>query len=263
MTPFALLTTIIGVLGLAIGSFLNVVIYRVPRRESILFPASHCVSCSTPIKARHNLPVVGWLMLHGRCATCQAPIGARYPLVEAGTSILMVAVTLHFGFTPELPAFLFLCPVAIALGMIGWDLRRLPDGIVLPAYVGAALLLMPAGAAQADWWPAARAVIGAAALATIYFTLALAYPGGATFGDVKLAGLLGLFLGWLSFGAVFVGALGGLLIGAVSGTARSARAGRDSTATVALGPCMVAAAGTAVFVTVPIIDWYGALVGAS
>jgi leader peptidase (prepilin peptidase)/N-methyltransferase len=263
MTPFALIATLIGLLGLVIGSFLNVVIYRVPREESILFPGSHCPACNSAVKARHNVPVLGWVALRGKCASCRSPISVRYPLVEAGTGLLYVAVTLRFGLSVELPAYLFLAATGVTLAMIDFDIRRLPSSIVLPAYLVSALLLLPAGAADGAWWPAGRGIIGAVTLSAIYFTLALAYPGGVTFGDVKLAGLLGLYLGWLSWSAILVGAIGGLLLGGVGGTALNAMRSRDGSIALALGPCMVAAAGAALFLTTPLIGWYASLAGAS
>ena len=105
-----------GVLGLLIGSFLNVVIYRVPRHESLLFPSSHCPDCDSPIKARHNVPVFGWLVLRGKCASCRVPISARYPLVELGTGVLFAAMTLRLGVSAYLPAYLFLAAIGVATG---------------------------------------------------------------------------------------------------------------------------------------------------
>ena len=92
MSATAALIVLAGLLGLAIGSFLNVVLYRVPRRESIAFPGSHCPSCDQALKARHNVPVLSWLALRGRCAYCSAPIALRYPLIEAATGLLCAAI---------------------------------------------------------------------------------------------------------------------------------------------------------------------------
>src|SRR2546423_14532572 len=98
----------VGALGLVVGSFLNVVIHRVPRAESLLRPGSRCPACGTAIRPWHNVPVLGWLLLRGRCADCRGPISVRYPLVEAGTAALFVAVTARFGLSPVLPAYLYL-----------------------------------------------------------------------------------------------------------------------------------------------------------
>jgi leader peptidase (prepilin peptidase)/N-methyltransferase len=261
-TPWPFLV-IVAVLGLAIGSFLNVVIYRVPRGESIAFPGSHCPNCQSEIKAHHNIPVLGWLMLRGRCASCAVPISKRYPLVEAGTAALMVAITLRFGLSAELPAYLFFAAVAITLGLIDVDLRKLPDTIVVPAFVVAILLLLPAAAASGDLHAITRGLIGAVTLSAIYFALQIAAPSTFTSGDVKLAGLLGLYLGWLSWGAILIGAVAGLVVGGISATAVGRFGPKHRTLALAYGPCMIAGAASALFVTVPLLTWYGALVGAA
>ena len=113
MTLVAFAAVLTGLLGLAVGSFLNVVIYRVPRQESIVKPGSHCPRCNEPIKGRHNVPLLSYLVLRGRCHACRSRISPRYPLVEAGTAALFVAITLRFGLTPQLPAYLYLAAVGI------------------------------------------------------------------------------------------------------------------------------------------------------
>jgi leader peptidase (prepilin peptidase)/N-methyltransferase len=156
--------TLIGVLGLLVGSFLNVVIYRVPRGESLLRPGSHCPQCDAAVRPWHNVPVLGWLLLRGRCADCRAPIGIRYPLVEVATALLFVAVTARFGATAALPAYLYLAAVGVALTMIDLDVLRLPDAIVLPSYAVGVVLLGAAAATTGDWPAALRALAGMAVL---------------------------------------------------------------------------------------------------
>jgi leader peptidase (prepilin peptidase)/N-methyltransferase len=200
--------------------------------------------------------VASWLLLRGRCASCHAHISSRYPLVEAGTAVLFVAVAARFGFTLELPAYLYLAAIAVALAMIDFDVRRLPDAIVLPSYVVGGLLLVPASVAQADWRSGARGLIAMAALWTFYFVLAFARPGGMGFGDVKLAGLLGLYLGWLGWSSVLVGTFAGFLLGGLVGAVLLAtRRGTRKTA-IPFGPYMLAGALLAVFVATPIATWY-------
>jgi leader peptidase (prepilin peptidase) / N-methyltransferase len=211
----AAVIVVIGLLGLAIGSFLNVVIWRVPRGESIAHPASHCPSCDTPIRSRDNVPVLSWLLLRGRCRTCSSPISVRYPLVELGTCALFVAFALHFGIHADLPAFLYLAAVGVALGMIDIDLQRLPDVLTLPSYpVGLALLGV---AAVVDHVPHTfvQALLGMVALFAFYALVWLVYPAGMGLGDVKLAGVLGLYLGWLGWGSLVVGAFAAFAVGAV------------------------------------------------
>ncbi|GIJ50900.1 prepilin peptidase [Virgisporangium aliadipatigenens] len=253
------LVILTGVLGLAIGSFLNVVIHRVPRAESLLRPGSHCPRCDTPIKAWHNVPVLGWLVLRGRCAACAEPISARYPLVEAATALLFMAVTARFGFSWELPAYLYLSAIAIALAMIDIDVRRLPNAIVLPSYLVGAALLAPAVIVTGDLWAAARGLLAMAVLWSFYLLLGLLYPGGMGFGDVKLAGLLGLFLGFLGWGPVLVGAFAGFLLGGLAGGLMLATRRANRRTAIPFGPYMLAGALVAVFAAAPVAQWYTAL----
>jgi leader peptidase (prepilin peptidase)/N-methyltransferase len=255
----AVLLVLSGVLGLAVGSFLNVVIHRVPRGGSLLRPGSHCPQCLVAIRHRHNVPVLGWLLLRGRCAHCRAPISVRYPLVEAGTAVLFMAVTARIGWRPELPAYLYLAAVGIALAAIDLDVRRLPNSIVLPSYAVGVALLLPMAVVRGDWWPVGRGVLAMAALWLAFYALALAYPGGMGYGDVKLAGLLGLFLGWLGWNPVWIGAFAGFLFGALAGAVLLVRRRATRRTEIPFGPAMLAGAQLAVFAAGPIAAWYGAL----
>ena len=255
----AVLLLVTGLLGLLVGSFLNVVIHRVPRGESLLRPGSHCPRCAAAIKAWHNVPVLGWLVLRGRCAACGAPISARYPLVELGTAALFVAVTARIGLTLALPAYLYLAAITVALALIDLDVLRLPNSIVLPSYVVGALLLAPGAIVHGDWRSAARGLLAMSVLWAFYFAIALIYPGGMGYGDVKLAGLLGLYLGWLGWGSVAVGTFAAFLLGGLVGVVLLAtgRAGRKTA--IPFGPAMLAGAMLALFAAAPIADWYTSL----
>jgi leader peptidase (prepilin peptidase)/N-methyltransferase len=266
MVPVAVWAGLAGVLGLAIGSFLNVVIYRVPAGESVVSPASRCPTCSSEIHNRHNIPVLGWLVLRGRCFACRAPISPRYPIVEAATAALFVVVTVRFvglHLSPALPAYLYLAAAGLALAVIDLDTKRLPDKIVLPSYAVVAVLLTVASVATHDWWALARAGIGGAALFAFYFALAFAYPAGMGFGDVKLSGIIGGVLAYLSWTALVVGAFGGFLLGAIVGVAvlASKRGGRKTA--LPFGPFMIAGAFVAIFVAQPVADAYLHLLGRS
>ena len=250
---------LVALIGLAVGSFLTVVVYRVPRQQSIVSPGSRCPSCIAPIKNRHNVPVLSWLVLRGRCHSCRGRISVRYPLVEAGTGLLFAGVTVRFGLTPALPAYLYLAAVGIALALIGFDVRSLPDTIVLPSYVVSLLLLLPAGAQRLDTSVPVRALAGMVALLVLFFALAAAYPTGLTFGDVKLAGLVGLYLGWLSWSALFLTAVGSLLIAAVAGVGVVVTRNASRSVAVPLAPCLLGAGVLAVFVAAPLSAWYASL----
>jgi leader peptidase (prepilin peptidase)/N-methyltransferase len=259
----ALLIVLVLLFGLLIGSFLNVVIHRVPRGESIVSPGSRCPGCGNDIAWYDNIPVLSWLVLRGRCRNCGEPISWRYPAVELLTALLFAAIAWQFGATWELPAYLYLAAIGVALTFIDLDTKRLPNAIVLPSYVVAAVLLALPALLDSQWDNYLGALLGGVALFAFYFVLAFIYPAGMGFGDVKLAGVLGMYLGWLGWGAVIVGGFLGFLLGGLVGGALmvARRAGRKSA--IPFGPFMVAGALVAVFAGPAIADWYtSSLLGA-
>jgi leader peptidase (prepilin peptidase)/N-methyltransferase len=256
--PRELLLIAVGSVGLAVGSFLNVVIHRVPRDESLVRPGSHCPHCAARVRARHNVPVLSWFALRGRCADCRAPISVRYPLVEAGTAALFVAVAARFGFSAELPAYLYLAAVAVALAAIDLDVQRLPRRIVQPSYGIAVLLLLPAAVAGPGWGAAVRGLAAAALLFALYWIL-WKVPKGMGRGDVMLAPLLGLYLGWLGWSSVAVGAFAGFLLGGLVGTALLVSRMATRRSRIPFGPYMLTGTFLAVFAAAPIASWYGSL----
>jgi leader peptidase (prepilin peptidase) / N-methyltransferase len=252
-----LLLLLSGLLGLAIGSFLNVVIHRVPVGASVVSPPSHCPSCETPIRARHNVPVVGWLVLRGRCADCALPIPVRYPLVELLTAVVFVLVTwraVQLDVLAALPALLFFAALGVALSAIDLDVRRLPNVLVLPSYPVLAALLALASAVTGDGTALVRAVAGAVALFGFFFLLALVHPSGMGFGDVKLAGVIGLLLGYFSWSAVLVGAFAGFFLGAVVGVVVMAVGAGGRRTALPFGPFMVLGALAALWIADPVTD---------
>ena len=250
------LLVLVAVLGLLIGSFLNVVVWRVPRGESLISPPSHCPGCDGPVRPRDNVPVVSWLLLRGQCRDCSARISARYPLIEAGTALVFVVLTVRIGVEPELSAFLYLGATGVALAMIDLDVKRLPNAIVLPSYVVVAVLLAGAAVIDGDLSAMVRAGLGMGALFGFYFLLALVYPAGMGFGDVKLAGVLGIYLGWLGWAEVVTGGFLGFLFGGLVGGALMAvrRAGRKSQ--IPFGPFMLAGALVAILWGQALADLY-------
>src|SRR5919199_4699395 len=194
--------------GLVVGSFLNVLIHRVPRRESLVWPASHCPHCGEPIRPRDNVPLLSYLLLRGRCRNCKGPISARYPAVEAATGLLFGAAAYEFGASVALLHALVLISALISLAAIDLEHRLLPNVIVGPAALAGLILSILAD--PAGWW---TYPLSALAVAGALLVLALAVPGGMGMGDVKMGGMLGAFLGPYAALAVFLGAL----IGAVSG----------------------------------------------
>jgi leader peptidase (prepilin peptidase)/N-methyltransferase len=252
----AALVVLCGVLGLAIGSFLNVVIWRVPRGESVSRPASHCPSCDAAISPRDNVPVVSWLVLRGRCRQCGTRISYRYPLVELATAVLFVALAAHFGFHPQLAAYLYLAAVGVALAMIDLDVQRLPDVLVLPSYVVLAVLLGIAAGERGSADDFLRALLGMVALFTFYGVVWFVYPAGMGLGDVKLAGMLGLALAWLGWGPLVVGAFAAFVVGSVVsiGLVVFSEAGRKTR--VPFGPFMLVGVLIAIYAGHPITHAY-------
>ncbi|MEO7127178.1 MAG: prepilin peptidase [Nakamurella sp.] len=239
---YAALVTLAAIVGILIGSFLNVVIYRVPRGESVVSPRSHCPACDRPILARHNVPIVSYLVLRGRCAYCGDHISPRYPLVEALTGLMFGATTawaVTSGHGAMLGALLYIVAAGVALAAIDLDVHRLPNRIVLPSYPVVAVLLTAAAWSSGDWWALGRAGIGAVALFAFYLLLVLVYPAGMGWGDVKLAGVLGGVLAYVSWAALVVGAFAGFVFGAVVAVGLIAsRRGTGKTA-LPFGPFML------------------------
>ena len=205
-----MIVVVSGLLGLIAGSFLNVVIHRVPLRQSVVWPASRCPACGASIEPRDNVPLLSYVLLRGRCRNCKAGISARYPLVEALTGALFAGATYEFGLGLDLLSALALILALIALAGTDLEHRLLPNAIVGPAaLVGFALSVLDS---PERWW---LYLVSALAVAGGLFALALAYPGGMGMGDVKMGGMLGAFLGPYAALAVFIGALAGALVGGV------------------------------------------------
>lgn len=232
--------------GLVVGSFLNVVAYRVPLGKSVAHPPSACPTCESPIAPRDNIPVVSWLLLRGMCRHCGEPISARYPLVEAGHAALWVLTYLVVGLEWVLIGYLWFASVSLALILTDLDHHRIPNRILYPGFVVGSILL--AVGAFLDGEPARllSALGGAAGYFMILFVVALASRGGFGFGDVKLAALLGLFTGYVGLGSALIAFFLGILIGGVVAIVLLALRRRDRKAEIAFGPPMIVGAWIAV-----------------
>lgn len=236
--------------ALALGSFLNVVIARVPERRSILHPPSSCRSCGTAILWRDNVPIVSWLLLRGRCRGCAAPISPLYPAVEAVTAALVVACVAVFGPTAYAALAAGFCAALVALSVIDVQRRIVPDRIVLPA--AAAVLVFHTAIDPSREW-----AIAALAAAGVLLLVVRAYPRGLGPGDVKLALLLGAMLGASVSVALMVGLLAALVPAAVLAW-RHGRAAR--TMAVPLVPFLAAGGVAALFAGDALLDASLALV---
>ena len=208
--------------GLAVGSFLNVVIHRVPHRKSVVWPASYCPHCGKPVRPGDNVPLVSYVLLRGRCRNCKEPISVRYPAVEATAGLLFGAAAYEFGASQALlPALVFISAL-ISLAVIDLEHKLLPNAVVGPTALAGLVLSILAD--PASWW---TYPLSALAVAGALFGLALICPDGMGMGDVKMGGMLGAFLGPYAALAVFLGALlgavaGGLLMAAGKVRRRSA-----------------------------------------
>ena len=245
-----------AVLGLAIGSFLNVVIWRVPRKLSVVRPPSHCPQCETPIRTLDNVPVVSWIALRGNCRHCGNRIPIRYPLVEAGCGVLFAAVAARFGWSWELPAYLLLAAALLAISIIDLEHFIVPDRITAPLTVGGLGLLGLAAIAEGSGWRFGRTLLGGLAFFAFFLVLNLLYPKGMGMGDVKLAFSLGAYMGWLGWGQVFLGGFLAFLLGALVGVSLIATGIKGRKDAVPFGPFLAAGAVITILVGDPVLRWY-------
>jgi leader peptidase (prepilin peptidase)/N-methyltransferase len=275
LLPFVVVAA--GVLGMVIGSFLNVVAYRVPAGISIM-RESRCPHCDAPVKPWQNVPVVSWVALRGHCASCAAPIAPRYPLVEAATGLAFAGVAWLFIVSADdaaaapvpagrlgwatavtIIAYLYFASISIVLTLIDLDTSRLPNAIVLPSYAVGGVLLTVASLLTGDWAALVRAGIGMAVLYAFYLLLRMVRPAAMGGGDVKLAGVVGMYLGYVGWGALAVGAFAAFLLGGVFGIVLILvrKAGKKSR--IPFGPWMLAGAWVGIVFGEAAGRWYGAL----
>ena len=238
-----------GVLGAIVGSFLNVVAYRLPRHESLITPASHCPGCGTPVKPYDNIPILSFMLLRGRCRSCSAPISPRYPLVEALTAALCVGAVLAHRSAAGIALSVALILLVVPAALIDLEYRIIPNritavGAVLALVIG--LALDPAGEPE-------RLIAGAAGGGMLLLA-ALAYPRGMGMGDVKLAAVMGLFLGRAVAPAILVALLSGVIAGAVVIARKGAGEGRKTA--IPFGPFLALGALAGVFAGQPLVDLY-------
>ena len=251
-----LLAIVVAVLGLAVGSFLNVVIHRVPLRQSIVTPRSACPSCGTTLAERDNVPVVSWLVLGGRCRTCREPISPRYPLVELGTAVLFGAAAIRLGADWALPAFCLFFAALLAVALIDLEHFIVPNRIVFPMLAISLPLLGIAALLERDAWPLLTGLAGALLASNALLIINLISPRGMGMGDVKLALLLGLFLGWLGLGHVALGLFLGFLLGAIGGILLIALGIKGRKDPVPFAPFLAAGAIVAVLAGEVLLDHY-------
>lgn len=246
----------VAALGLVIGSFLNVLIYRLPRDESPWRGRSHCTRCGRTVRWYENVPVVSWLLLRRRCAGCRTPISWRYPAVEIATAALAVVCARHFGFGGPAAAYFLFLSTLLAIAWIDWQHMIIPDELSLGLLV-LGLVLSATILPQGFW----RALLGVAAGAGFIWAVAAAYKAtrgveGMGFGDVKLAGMIGAFLGpFQVLLTIFVAAV----LGSLYGVLVVARRGGGRRSMVAFGTFLAAGAALCLFFGEELRHWYAGL----
>jgi leader peptidase (prepilin peptidase) / N-methyltransferase len=240
---------IAAVAGLIAGSFFNVVIARLPRHESVLAPGSRCPHCGHPVRPYDNVPVVSWLILRRRCRDCGEPISARYPLVELVTAALFAAVVIDMGANEHVWLGLALVCVLVPVAVIDLDHRIIPNTILLPGAVAAIAIV-----AATEPSELAEHLIAGAAAAGFLLAAVLAYPRGMGMGDVKLAGVLGLYLGRSVGPAILVALLSGTIVGVAILARKGAAEGRKTA--VPFGPFLAFGGLIGLFFGPDIVDWY-------
>jgi len=253
-----MLYVLVPLFGAVIGSFLNVCIHRLPRAESVAWPASHCPSCGQPIAAYDNIPIISYLLLRGRCRACGASISFRYPLVEAANAIAYVIVFWVFGFT--VTACVYAALVSALLVVTGTDLSHymIPDAVTLPGIVIGlicATLILPIGIVDSLF----GVLVGGGSLWFLAWVSPYVFgKEGMGGGDIKLMAMVGSFLGWQpALLAIMIGSLLGSLIGGGLMAARVMR--REQY--IPFGPFLAIGSVLALLFHHPLFEWYWSLIG--
>ncbi|MGH2969113.1 MAG: prepilin peptidase [Solirubrobacteraceae bacterium] len=238
-----------GVLGAVIGSFLNVVAHRLPRGESVLNPRSRCPGCGTTISALDNVPVLSWLLLRGRCRACGEPISRRYPFVEAGTGLLCAAVVVAEGLEWQALLGVVFVLLLVPITLIDLDTRLIPNVITGPGAIAAVAIV---AIFALDELP--EHLIAGVAAGGFLLVAALVYPAGMGMGDVKLAGMMGLFLGRAVGPAMLAALIAGSLVGALIIARLGAEKGRKTA--IPFGPFLALGGAIGLFAGDALVDWY-------
>jgi len=245
----ALGAVLAGIFGALVGSFLNVVAYRLPRGESLAHPPSHCPNCGEPVKPYDNIPVLSWLLLRGRCRHCKQPISVQYPLVEAGTALLCALVVIVKGADGDAIIGIALVLLLVPVTLIDLEHHLIPNKITFPGFVlGVVLVLL------LDPDSIVENLIASAGAGGFLFVAWFLYPRGMGMGDVKLAFVLGIYLGRAVVPAMFVAFLAGAVIGAAIIARQGVKEGRK--AGIPFGPWLALGGVVGLLAGDEMVDWY-------
>ena len=256
--PGATAAVVLGIFGLLIGSFANVVIYRVPEGRSIVRPPSGCPACGSRVRSRDNIPVISWVVLRGRCRDCHAPISLRYPAVEALVGALFAGVGLRVGISWTGVGEAALAAGLVVLAFIDLEHLLLPKKIVYATLTVVAVVFVAGAATGTQWHRLLVAAISAVVPWALFFVINFVSPRAMGFGDVRLALLIGFGLGWLGAGYAFLGFIVASVLGSVVGVTMIAlgKAGRRTP--IPFGTFLAAGAVVAVLAGAPVVNWYAA-----
>jgi leader peptidase (prepilin peptidase)/N-methyltransferase len=248
-----------GLWGLIVGSFANVVIYRVPAGRSIVKPASACPKCSSPVRSFDNVPVLSWLLLRGRCRNCHEHISARYPMVEALVGLIFAGIGWRFGLSWTGAGEAVLAAGLVVLAFIDLDHMLLPRRIVYVTLTVVALVFVAGAASGSQWHRLLIAAVSAVVPWALFFAINFVSPKALGFGDVRLALLMGFGLGWLGAAYAFLGFIVASVLGSVVGLSLIAAGKAGRRTPVPFGTFLAAGALVSALAGAPIVNWYLAL----
>lgn len=254
--PIALQYLMVVILGLIVGSFANVCIYRLPRQINIVYPASACVSCGKPIRFYDNIPFVSYLILRGRCRHCNEPISLRYPLVELLNTALYLLAYLRFGFDYSLLAIMPFLTALLVITFIDLEFQIIPDSITLPGIlIGMifAVFLFPDPFEELQKTGLTNSLIGLFVGGGLFFLIAVLSRGGMGGGDIKMMAMIGALMGWK---AVLLTTMIGSLAGSVVGIGLMIIKGKDRKTKIPFGPFLALGAVMTLFYGRAIMVWY-------
>jgi leader peptidase (prepilin peptidase)/N-methyltransferase len=244
--------TLIGLAyGLMVGSFANVCISRLPKKESVVYPASHCPNCNKPIHAIDNIPLISYILLQGKCRNCKQKISMIYPAIELVTGLLTAAVFYRFGFSWECLIFAIVVPTLVIITMIDIEHQIIPDVITLPGIIFG----LAAGSYMNGWLDS---VVGLVLGGGMFWLLAEGYlrmqgKVGMGGGDIKYIAAAGALMGWVQvLFIIFVGALAGGIFGGIGMGVKKL----NFLSRVPFGPFLALATLISIFFGDPIVDWY-------
>ncbi|WP_201733180.1 A24 family peptidase [Acidithrix sp. C25] len=248
MTPNGIFVALFAVVGLAVGSFLNVVIWRVPRGESIVLPPSHCTSCGYRLRAVDNLPIASFLALRGQCHSCGSKISVRYPLVELSTGALFGLVAALFGRTFVAPQLALFSASLVCLALIDIETRKLPRKIIYPSALVTFLLIVAYCNEMGSFHYLVSSIEGFGIDIGIFGLIFLLRPSSIGFGDVRLAGFIGLNLGVLGLNPTINFLYGAFGFGSIFGIGYILLVSRSVKSSIPFGPFMALSALTSMVI---------------